>query len=684
MAAVIAIFNLGGFTQGASALSGSQFDAGRIIDDGVFYAVSTMSVTDIQAFLNSKVPECDTNGTRIYSGSTTRAAYGTSRGYAPPYTCLKDYSQNVQTVAGDSLCNGTITGNTKTSATIIAEVANACGINPKVLIVLLQKEQSLVTDDWPWSSQYRSATGYGCPDTAPCDSQYYGFFNQVYQAARAYKRYRANPANYNYRVNRNNVISWNPNAGCGTSDVTILTQATAGLYIYTPYRPNQAALNNLYGTGDSCSAYGNRNFWRFYNDWFGSTYAPSYSWQWAGQYAFTDASKTVAKSLANMKPGEKAYIGFKARNTGNVTWTNSGAHPISVGTTGPLQRSSRLAEGSGWLSPSRPTVMKESTVAPGEIGTFEFWITAPTRPGMGGEYDEHFSLLAEGLTWFNDVGLSYYTSVQPATYSWQWAGQYAYTDATKATPKSLNGILPGDRVYVSFVAKNTGNMTWYNNGANPVRVGTVAPLERKSAFKDDTWIGPSRPATMKEASVAPGANGTFEFWMTVLDSPGAHNERFGVVSEGLTWFNDTGLSYGIAVAPKVYSWEWAGQYAYTDSNMTTPKDLNTLTPGERVYVGVRAKNTGNITWSNTGANPLRIGTSSPLERTSGFYDSSWVSQKRPAVMKETSVAPGQTGTFEFWMTAPATKGAYNEKFNLLSEGAAWLKDIGLSYGIKVQ
>lgn len=29
-------------------------------------------------------------------------------------------------------------------------------------------------------------------------------------------------------------------------------------------------MSNLYGTGDSCSAYGNRNFWRMYTDWFGS------------------------------------------------------------------------------------------------------------------------------------------------------------------------------------------------------------------------------------------------------------------------------------------------------------------------------------------------------------------------------------------------------------------------------
>src|SRR5690606_24086380 len=45
-------------------------------------------------------------------------------------------------------------------------------------------------------------------------------------------------------------------------------QATANLYIYTPYRPNVAALAAGYGSGDSCSTYGNRNFYNFYVDWF--------------------------------------------------------------------------------------------------------------------------------------------------------------------------------------------------------------------------------------------------------------------------------------------------------------------------------------------------------------------------------------------------------------------------------
>jgi hypothetical protein len=72
----------------------------------------------------------------------------------------------------------------------------------------------------------------------------------------------------------NNYIQYNPNASCGGSNVYIQNQATAGLYNYTPYQPNASAINNLYGSGDSCGAYGNRNFWRMYNDWFGSTQIP--------------------------------------------------------------------------------------------------------------------------------------------------------------------------------------------------------------------------------------------------------------------------------------------------------------------------------------------------------------------------------------------------------------------------
>ncbi|MDR1969883.1 MAG: hypothetical protein LBQ11_00845 [Candidatus Nomurabacteria bacterium] len=260
-------------TPSATALSGSEFQPGRIIDDAVFYNKSAMTAQQIQTFLNQKVPICDTNGTKIYSGTKTRAQSGTERGNPPPFICLKDYRQDRPEKIANNYCGYLPELKDQTAAQLIHAVSQACNVNPQVLLVLLQKEQSLVTDDWPFQIQYRSATGYGCPDTAPCDAQYYGFFNQIYRAAWQYQVYRANPNNYNYRAGRNNYIQYNPSASCGGQTVYIENQATAGLYIYTPYVPNKKALDNLYGTGDSCSAYGNRNFWRLFNDWFGNPQA---------------------------------------------------------------------------------------------------------------------------------------------------------------------------------------------------------------------------------------------------------------------------------------------------------------------------------------------------------------------------------------------------------------------------
>ena len=237
------------------ALSGSDWSASNIINDSTFLNSSSMSANDIQSFLNTMVPNCDTWGSQPSEfGGGTRADWATARGYAPPYTCLKDYSQNGQS-----------------AAQIIKTAADQQGINPKAIIVLLQKEQGLVTDTWPLESQYRAATGYGCPDTAPCDAQYYGLYNQVNKAAYQFKLYATYPTQYRYKAYQDNFIQWNPTAECGGSTVRIQNQATAGLYNYTPYQPNAAALNNLYGSGDGCSAYGNRNFWRTFSDWFGST-----------------------------------------------------------------------------------------------------------------------------------------------------------------------------------------------------------------------------------------------------------------------------------------------------------------------------------------------------------------------------------------------------------------------------
>lgn len=239
----------------ASAAPVVGFNPGNIIDDSVFTNVKTMDVNQIQNFLNSKVPVCDTWGTGG-STPTARADYLRSKGDDVPLKCLRDYAENG-----------------KTAAQIIYDAAQKNRINPQVLIVLLQKEQALVTDDWPGTWQFRSATGYACPDTAPCDEEYYGLTNQLNWAAYMFRSILdANPNWYTPYILGNNYIQYNPNKSCGGTNVTIKNRATQALYNYTPYQPNASSLAAGYGEGDSCGAYGNRNFYLYFKDWFGSTH----------------------------------------------------------------------------------------------------------------------------------------------------------------------------------------------------------------------------------------------------------------------------------------------------------------------------------------------------------------------------------------------------------------------------
>ncbi len=230
------------------------FQAGRIIDNMVFTNNLSMNPDQIQTFLNSKMPTCDTWGTQKFNSTQTRAQYAATIGKYPPFTCLKDYSENGLT-----------------ASQIIYNVAQQYRINPQVLIVLLQKEQSLVTDSWPYASQYQKATGYGCPDTAPCNTLYYGFTNQLTRASNMFRKILDNASDwYTPYILGNNYIRYNPDVACGGSTVNVQNRATQALYNYTPYQPNQGALDAGWGTAP-CGTYGNRNFYSYFTSWFGPT-----------------------------------------------------------------------------------------------------------------------------------------------------------------------------------------------------------------------------------------------------------------------------------------------------------------------------------------------------------------------------------------------------------------------------
>lgn len=271
----------------------SQFRPGNIVSDAVFFDRNTMTEAQIQAYLEQKVPRCQSG-----------------------YTCLRDWYDTSRTTVADPMCNAYQGGTRERASRIIFKVAQACGINPRVILVMLEKEQSLVTHTWPSEWRFRSAMGQGCPDTAACDARYYGLFNQVYGAAWQLKRYANPPGTSRYFTWYAPGKTWNIlyhppfKEGdrwvdrCGSAPVYVENQATANLYYYTPYQPNAAALRAGYGLGDGCSSYGNRNFFQLFTDWFGST-----------QYVATDTPFVDVST----QPSSPVYNGFAS----DIVWLSS-------------------------------------------------------------------------------------------------------------------------------------------------------------------------------------------------------------------------------------------------------------------------------------------------------------------------------------------------------------------------
>ncbi|ODT29150.1 MAG: hypothetical protein ABS63_01335 [Microbacterium sp. SCN 70-27] len=236
-----------GIVQAAAVVG---FNPESIISDALFYDGNAMSAAEIQAFLNAKIGTCQ-NG-KCLNVLTTGIS---SRGAV------------VSQTTGNLICSA-IQGGTMPVSELIYRVQVACGISAKVILTTLQKEQGLTTSSAPSDWNLKAAMGASCPDTAPCDPAFAGVGPQILKGTQQLKTYKA--ANFAKQPGVN-FIGYNPNSACGGTTLNIRNYATAALYNYTPYQPNAAALAAGYGLGDGCSSYGNRNFYNYYTQWFGST-----------------------------------------------------------------------------------------------------------------------------------------------------------------------------------------------------------------------------------------------------------------------------------------------------------------------------------------------------------------------------------------------------------------------------
>lgn len=371
------------------AVTKSSWIAGDIISDINFTDNHSMSVAEIQGFLNSKIGTCDINGSAKateYGSKLTRSQYARSRGWAgPPYVCLNKYYEVPKKAPGGVMPannwnkNLAIPNGARSAAWIIKDAADRYRISPKVLLVKIATESSgpLTSDTWPLFSQYRYAMGSHCPDSGPggsasCDSDYAGFSIQIYSAAQLMRWYIDSMEEpwWSYKKPGNNYVLWNVvqeryKSGsswksCGGSTINIKNKATAALYTYTPYQPNQAALDNMYTAvpysstsfNSRCAAYGNRNFWRTYWDWFGSSRAETHisNISFKNQ-PFTDSPNTVEFTIKNSTNKtisfQKLIVASRDPNNLNLDYPAADNVSLSPGQSYTYRKTRTLSGGEG-------------------------------------------------------------------------------------------------------------------------------------------------------------------------------------------------------------------------------------------------------------------------------------------------------------------------------------------------
>lgn len=227
-----AIFALG-FTKAYAA----TFDPTRIISDENFRASACLGPGDIQAFL-----------VRYNSVLATTQAPRHSDGTLAPVSQL------------------------------VWEVSQEFEINPKVLLVTLQKEKGLIQASTATQSTLDWALGYGCPDNvlpADRDPKYKGIGNQIWYAASSLNNYCESPTHWTYwQPGKAKTVDYpleDPDGSVSfiTYSLVPANKCTYKLYVYTPH----IGAFEPYGDQTTLRLYryggGNGLFWKVYWKYFG-------------------------------------------------------------------------------------------------------------------------------------------------------------------------------------------------------------------------------------------------------------------------------------------------------------------------------------------------------------------------------------------------------------------------------
>jgi RHS repeat-associated protein len=194
----------------------------------------------------------------------------------------------------------------------------------------------------------------------------------------------------------------------------------------------------------------------------------------------------------------------------------------------------------------------------------------------------------------------------------------------------------GATANVTVTMRNTGTATWITTQSDyPYLLGSKNP-------ENNSMWGLNRVALAR--SVAPGGQGAFSFSIKAPTTPGTYNFSWEMVRENLHWFGSIVSTTITVVAPTPVD----------DAQLVSASVPSAMTAGSYYNVSMTFRNSGNTTWT------------SPDFLLANTDDNLIFGLKRVA-MSTSSVAPGQSATFNFQVRAPSSTGTYVFQWGMVWE-----------------
>jgi len=200
----------------------------------------------------------------------------------------------------------------------------------------------------------------------------------------------------------------------------------------------------------------------------------------------------------------------------------------------------------------------------------------------------------------------------------------------------------GQSYWVSVTMQNTGTTTWTD--------ADVYRLASRNPDNATTW-GPYRILLDPGESIGPGQNKTFSFTVTAPSVAGTYNFQWKMRQNG-DFFGSSSQAVAVVVSAAPL-----GNNAQFVAQSVPP----TMTAGQTYSVSVAMKNTGDTTWTDT---THRLGSKNPSD------NMTW-GLNRVSMNPGQTKAPGETKTFMWDVTAPATPGTYNFQWQMRESGVDW-------------